>query len=51
MTTAPEAVRPATRDRRFYDDWLAARSDELKPAPKRLGNARHKAPDTYVHAS
>ena len=35
--------------------WLAARSGELKPAPKRLGNARHKAqakaPGTYVHAS
>ena len=38
-----------------YDEWLAARSGELKPAPKRLGNARHKAqakaPGTYVHAS
>ena len=38
-----------------YDEWLAARSGELRPAPKRLGNARHKAqakaPGTYVHAS
>jgi polyhydroxyalkanoate synthase subunit PhaC len=38
-----------------YDRWLAARSGELKPAPKRLGNARHKAhakaPGTYVHAA
>jgi polyhydroxyalkanoate synthase subunit PhaC len=38
-----------------YDQWLAARSGDLKPAPKRLGNARHKAqakaPGTYVHAS
>ena len=38
-----------------YDAWLAARSGELKPAPKRLGNARHKAqakaPGSYVHAA
>jgi polyhydroxyalkanoate synthase subunit PhaC len=38
-----------------YDQWLAARSGALKPAPKRLGNARYKAqakaPGTYVHAS
>jgi polyhydroxyalkanoate synthase len=38
-----------------YDTWLAERSGELKPAPKRLGNARHqpraKAPGSYVHAS
>ena len=38
-----------------YDQWLAARSGELKPAPKRLGDARYKAqakaPGTYVHAS
>jgi polyhydroxyalkanoate synthase len=38
-----------------YDQWLAERSGDLKPAPKRLGNARHKAqakaPGTYVHAS
>src|SRR5215217_8838487 len=37
-----------------YDEWLAARSGELKPAPKRLGNARFKAtakaPGSYVHA-
>jgi polyhydroxyalkanoate synthase len=37
-----------------YDAWLAARSGELKPAPKRLGGGRHKAqakaPGTYVHA-
>jgi polyhydroxyalkanoate synthase len=38
-----------------YDRWLAARSGDLKPAPKRLGNTRHKAqakaPGNYVHAS
>ena len=38
-----------------YDKWLAARSGELKPAPKRLGGPDHralaKAPGTYVHAS
>jgi len=38
-----------------YDQWLAARSGALKPAPKRLGNTRHKAqakaPGTYVHAA
>jgi polyhydroxyalkanoate synthase subunit PhaC len=38
-----------------YDQWLAARSGALKPAPKRLGNARHKplakAPGDYVHAA
>ena len=38
-----------------YDEWLGARSGELEPAPKRLGNARHKArakaPGSYVHAS
>jgi polyhydroxyalkanoate synthase len=38
-----------------YDQWLAERSGELKPAPKRLGNAKYKAhakaPGTYVHAS
>jgi polyhydroxyalkanoate synthase len=38
-----------------YDLWLAERSGQLKPAPKRLGNARYKAqakaPGTYVHAS
>ena len=49
MTKAPEAARSA------LDEWLAARSGELKPAPKRLGNARHKAqakaPGTFVHAS
>jgi polyhydroxyalkanoate synthase len=32
--------------------WLAERSGELKPAPKELGNARHRplerAPGTYV---
>ncbi len=36
-------------------DWLAKRSGELKPAPKRLGNASNKAsakaPGTYVLAS
>src|SRR4051812_40633662 len=38
-----------------YDQWLAARSGALKPAPKRLGGAGFKAlakaPGTYVHAS
>jgi polyhydroxyalkanoate synthase subunit PhaC len=38
-----------------YDQWLAARSGENKPAPKRLGNTRHKAqakaPGNYVHAA
>ena len=38
-----------------YDGWLAARSGELKPAPKRLGGggfkALAKAPGTYVHAA
>jgi polyhydroxyalkanoate synthase len=37
-----------------YDQWLADRSGELKPAPKRLGSTRHKAqakaPGNYVHA-
>jgi polyhydroxyalkanoate synthase len=37
-----------------YDQWLAERSGELKPAPKRLGSAKHKAqakaPGNYVHA-
>jgi polyhydroxyalkanoate synthase len=36
-----------------YDKWLAARSGELRPAPKRLGGpdyrALGKAPGTYVH--
>ena len=38
-----------------YDEWLAARSGELKPAPERLGGtdnrALGKAPGTYVHGS
>jgi polyhydroxyalkanoate synthase len=38
-----------------YDGWLAARSGELKPAPRRLGGggfkALAKAPGTYVHAA
>jgi polyhydroxyalkanoate synthase len=38
-----------------YAEWLAARSGELKPAPKRLGGRGHratgKAPGTYVFAS
>jgi polyhydroxyalkanoate synthase len=38
-----------------YDAWLAARSGELKPAPKRLGGSRFKAqskaPGSYVHAA
>jgi class II poly(R)-hydroxyalkanoic acid synthase len=37
-----------------YDAWLADRSGELKPAPKRLGAGRYKAlakaPGSYVHA-
>jgi polyhydroxyalkanoate synthase subunit PhaC len=38
-----------------YDEWLAARSGELMPAPERLGSpdygALGKAPGTYVHGS
>ena len=38
-----------------YDEWLAARSGELRAAPKRLGGPGHKAlakaPGSYVHAS
>jgi polyhydroxyalkanoate synthase len=38
-----------------YDAWLAARSGELRRAPKRLGGGGHraqgKAPGTYVFAS
>ncbi len=38
-----------------YGEWLAPRSGELKPAPKRLGGGRYKAqakaPGSYVHAS
>jgi polyhydroxyalkanoate synthase len=38
-----------------WDAWLAERSGELKPAPRRLGNrnykAQAKAPGTYVLAS
>ena len=38
-----------------WDAWLAARSGELKPAPKTLGNRGHKAqakaPGTYVLAN
>jgi polyhydroxyalkanoate synthase len=38
-----------------YDAWLAARSGDLKPAPKRLGGGGlktlAKAPGTYVHAA
>ena len=57
---SPEAwsERAATRRGSWwpdYDEWLAARSGELKPAPKRLGGpdyrALGKAPGTYVHAS
>jgi polyhydroxyalkanoate synthase len=37
-----------------YAEWLAARSGELRPAPKRLGGRGHralgKAPGTYVFA-
>ena len=38
-----------------YDEWLAARSGELRPAPKRLGSREYKvlekAPGAYVHES
>ena len=38
-----------------HAEWLAQRSGELRPAPKRLGGRRHKArgraPGSYVHAS
>jgi polyhydroxyalkanoate synthase len=38
-----------------YDEWLAARSGELRPAPERLGGngfaALAKAPGSYVHAA
>ena len=38
-----------------YDAWLAARSGDLRPAPRRLGGggfaALAKAPGTYVHAN
>ena len=38
-----------------YAEWLHARSGELKPAPAKLGNRKHKAlakaPGSYVHAS
>jgi polyhydroxyalkanoate synthase len=37
-----------------YSAWLGERSGELRPAPKTLGSATHKAtakaPGTYVHA-
>jgi polyhydroxyalkanoate synthase len=46
---------PSPDSRSSYDQWLAERSGELKPAPKRLGNAKYKAhakaPGTFVHAS
>lgn len=36
-----------------WADWIEARSHEERPAPKKLGNARHPAleaaPGTYVH--
>jgi poly(3-hydroxyalkanoate) synthetase len=38
-----------------YDGWLAARSGEVGPAPKRLGGGGHralaKAPGNSVHAT
>jgi len=38
-----------------YSAWLGERSGELKPAPTKLGSAKHKAaaraPGTYVHAA
>ncbi|MGA9856850.1 MAG: alpha/beta fold hydrolase [Solirubrobacteraceae bacterium] len=38
-----------------YQDWLAQRAGERRPAPKTLGSRKHrpaaKAPGTYVHAS
>ncbi len=37
-----------------WDQWLAERSGEQKPAPQKLGSAHHKpaakAPGSYVHA-
>ena len=37
-----------------WDAWLAERSGDLKPAPRKLGNGSHraqaKAPGTYVLA-
>jgi poly[(R)-3-hydroxyalkanoate] polymerase subunit PhaC len=37
-----------------YNEWLQARSGELKPAPRTLGNRRYralaKAPGSYIHA-
>jgi polyhydroxyalkanoate synthase len=37
-----------------WDQWLAERSGEHKPTPRKLGSARHrpaaKAPGSYVHA-
>jgi polyhydroxyalkanoate synthase len=37
-----------------YDEWLAPRAGELKPAPKTLGSRQYKAtaraPGSYVHA-
>ena len=57
---APEAWadRAATRAGSWwgdYDEWLGARSGELKPRPKRVGGGRFKAqakaPGSYVHAS
>jgi polyhydroxyalkanoate synthase len=57
---APEAwaARAATRKGSWwpdYDQWLAARSGELKPARKRLGSGRYKAlaraPGNFVHVS
>jgi polyhydroxyalkanoate synthase subunit PhaC len=55
----PEAwdARASTRQGSWwpdYSDWLAVRSGDLKPAPRRLGGAGHKtlakAPGSYVHA-
>ena len=44
----------ALRRRPDWDAWLGERSEELKPAPKRLGNRDHKAhpkaPGSYVLA-
>ena len=38
-----------------YDQWLASRSGELKPVPRRLGGRGYKAlasaPGSYIHAS
>jgi len=57
-TSAAWAQQATTRPGSWwkdYDEWLAARSGELKAAPRRLGGGRHeataKAPGSYVLAA